>query len=161
VRKAREGVGGGGVGGVWGGCGGRGAIFFERKCCLLAPRQHTQKKTGGGAYYFLWTLKLKTSQYRRFLVSGLYPVCCMLYDRAAGRRRVGGWRLVGCRLSGPRAGAPGGAEAGGGVAKKNAPGHRLLWPSGNFTSQSTSFKYIRIGTAGGGHWVDHAPNTGR
>jgi hypothetical protein len=31
----------------------RGAKNFERKCCLLVPYQHTQKKTGGGAYYFL------------------------------------------------------------------------------------------------------------
>jgi hypothetical protein len=31
----------------------RGAKFFERKCCLLVPCQHTQKKTGSGAYYFL------------------------------------------------------------------------------------------------------------
>jgi hypothetical protein len=25
----------------------RGAIFFDRKCCLLVPRQHTQKKNRG------------------------------------------------------------------------------------------------------------------
>jgi hypothetical protein len=25
----------------------------NRKCCLLVPCQHTQKKTGGGAYYVL------------------------------------------------------------------------------------------------------------
>jgi hypothetical protein len=31
----------------------RGAIFFERKCCLLVPCQHTHKKAGGGPYYFL------------------------------------------------------------------------------------------------------------
>jgi hypothetical protein len=31
----------------------RGAKIFERKCCLLVPCQHMQKKTGGGAYYFL------------------------------------------------------------------------------------------------------------
>jgi hypothetical protein len=31
----------------------RGAKFFERKWYLLVPCQHMQKKTGGGAYYFL------------------------------------------------------------------------------------------------------------
>jgi hypothetical protein len=31
----------------------RGAKCFERKCCLLVPCQHMQKKTGRGAYYFL------------------------------------------------------------------------------------------------------------
>jgi hypothetical protein len=67
----------------------------------------------------------------------------------ARRRRVGGWRLVGA--PGSRRGARRGARRRVAAWRKNAPGHRL-WPSGNFTSQSTSFKYIRIGTAGGGHW---------
>jgi hypothetical protein len=31
----------------------RGAIFFERKCCLLVTCRHTRKKTGRGAHWLL------------------------------------------------------------------------------------------------------------
>jgi hypothetical protein len=41
----------------------RGAIFFERKCFLLVPCQHTQEKKQGAARI----ISFKKSQYRRFL----------------------------------------------------------------------------------------------
>jgi hypothetical protein len=54
----------------------RGAKFFERKCCLLVPCQHTQKKTGGGAYYFLQNEPISNIQYP---ISNIAAFCLYLY----------------------------------------------------------------------------------